>query len=282
MKSFLLILIAVLVYAQYGRPGVVATIAIPELEESSGIIASRRFPGVFWTHNDSGNDPYLYAFDRTGKSRGRWLVTGTQLLDWEDIAMGPGDMIYAGDIGDNDRDRDSIRIVQIPEPPLPKRGGIVTPFRSIQLRYPDHPHDAEAMFVHPRSGDIYIVTKARGTDKRTIVYKSSPPHSGMLRYVADIHFPQESDFALLLGRVTGAGISPDGRRVVLCDYFRGWEAVLPDSSAGFDKIWKQEWHQIDLGLRPQGEAVCYRHDGMAILTTSEGRSFPLIEVERQH
>ncbi len=36
------------------------------ITESSGLVSSQRKPGTFWTHNDSGNDPELYAFDCEG------------------------------------------------------------------------------------------------------------------------------------------------------------------------------------------------------------------------
>src|SRR5688500_11577539 len=37
--------------------------AIPE---SSGVVASRKHPGVFWTHSDSGNGPAIFAVSRDG------------------------------------------------------------------------------------------------------------------------------------------------------------------------------------------------------------------------
>ena len=40
----------------------------PAIREASGIVASRRYPGIFWVHNDSGNPPALYAVRRDGYS----------------------------------------------------------------------------------------------------------------------------------------------------------------------------------------------------------------------
>src|SRR5688500_14952074 len=40
------------------RAGTIAHFAITE---SSGLAASRRFPGVIWTHNDSSSNPFLFA-----------------------------------------------------------------------------------------------------------------------------------------------------------------------------------------------------------------------------
>jgi len=40
-----------------------ATFQSPRLIESSGVAVSHTYPGVLWTHNDSGDGPYLYATD---------------------------------------------------------------------------------------------------------------------------------------------------------------------------------------------------------------------------
>ena len=39
------------------------TIRDPRITESSGLAASRLHPGIYWTHNDSDDGPYLYAVD---------------------------------------------------------------------------------------------------------------------------------------------------------------------------------------------------------------------------
>src|SRR5437899_499106 len=54
----------------------------PAIREASGIVASRRHPGVFWVHNDSGNPPALYAVRRDGRLVREYAV-GAPNLDWE-------------------------------------------------------------------------------------------------------------------------------------------------------------------------------------------------------
>ncbi len=264
----------------YMAPQVISTVRIEGLIESSGLAASRKYPGVFWTHNDGEKIPHLYAFDRAGKKRGRVRITGAKIYDWEDIAIGPGNHIYIGDIGDNNRRRKNIVVYRVeePEPGSAKSKSA----QAIVLRYPDGPHDAESLLVHPKTGEIYIVTKARGKDTRTRVYKAraGAKSPAVLKQVAEVRLPNESPLTLLIGRATGGAISPDGTHVVLCDYFRAYEAALP-AGGGFDAVWKQRWKPIELGRRAQGEGVCYRHDGKAVLASSEGDSFPLIEVERK-
>jgi hypothetical protein len=80
--------------------------------EASGIVLSRRTPGIIWSHNDSG-EPVVFAFDTSGKPRGRVQVTGASVDDWEDLAVGPcgqGSCLFIADIGDNNRGRRQITI----------------------------------------------------------------------------------------------------------------------------------------------------------------------------
>src|ERR1700741_1476633 len=59
----------------YGPPRVLGRLDAPAVNESSGLIASRTNPGLYWTHNDSGDGPNLYALDEYGAHRGTWRVS---------------------------------------------------------------------------------------------------------------------------------------------------------------------------------------------------------------
>jgi len=75
---------------------VTGTIQDPDITESSGIVASRRFPGVFWTHNDDGGQPVLYAIGKRGQALGRVAVDGVTVKDWEDIAGSKRQPVHRG------------------------------------------------------------------------------------------------------------------------------------------------------------------------------------------
>jgi len=70
-------------------PGVkrIGFIEDPRITESSGVVASRQFPGVFWTHNDGPKSYTLFAIDRQGKSLASFQLAGAFIHDWEDIAI---------------------------------------------------------------------------------------------------------------------------------------------------------------------------------------------------
>lgn len=270
----------------YGPPSSIATIKDNSISESSGVTASRLTPGAYWTHNDSGDGPFIYAFDTSGVTLAVFRVAGAQARDWEDMASGPGprrdkQYLYLGDIGDNNGARAEIVVYRVLEPAIvkstKKKPATTAPAEAIRLRYPDGSHDAETLLVHPTSGNIYILTKV--TMANAVIYEAAAPFTAgkpiTMRRIGDIRVP-----SLFGGILTGGSISPDGRRVALCDYFQGYELVLPAGAKDFNEIWKQKVTNFDIGKREQGEAITYRLDGKALLATSEGKKAPIFQVVR--
>ncbi len=274
----------------YGPSAVLGTVTDTVIGESSGLAASRRLPGVLWTHNDSGDDPFVYCLDQQARSCGAWRVAGAEAFDWEDMAAGPGPAgggpsLYLGDIGDNLDQRSEIIVYRVPEPQPPTGAptskaspGTTPPAEVFRLRYPDGPHNAEALAVHPTTGDLYVITK----DAQSAgVYKApaplDPSKPATLARVGAVRLGTGSRGLEL---VTGADISPDGRRVALATYAQGYELELP-AGAVFDDIWAERPVPVALGARLQGESIAYRLDGRALLTTSEIVPFTLQQVERK-
>lgn len=274
----------------YGPPTKITRIKNPSIAESSGLVAARTLPGAYWTHNDSGDGPFIYAFNTRGDSLGVFRVTSANARDWEDISIGPGPQtnksyLYIGDIGDNSEARSDIVVYRVAEPDLGNTKGstkarplTTEPAEAIRLKYPDGKHDAETLLVHPTTGNLYIMTKAAFANP--VVYEAAAPLTPgktiTMKRIGEVHIP-----SIFGGAITGGSVSPDGRRVALCDYFQGYELVLPASARNFDDIWKEKMSGFDLGKREQGEAIAYRFDGNALLATSEGKQFDLIQVERR-
>ncbi|HEX7239912.1 MAG TPA: hypothetical protein VF263_06575, partial [Longimicrobiaceae bacterium] len=187
-----------------------------EVRESSGLAASRRTPGVFWTHNDSGGEPEVFAVDSTGRLLGRVRVAGAENKDWEDVAVGPcpggGSCLYLADTGDNDAKRKDVEVYRVPEPA--PADAATAPAEQIRLRYPAGARDAEAVFVMP-GGDLYLVTKGR---KHPVeVYRAPAP----LRAGASVPLVRLGSLggrAERLNMVTGASATPDGRWVAVRTY----------------------------------------------------------------
>ncbi len=192
------------------------TLQDPEIDELSGLAASRLHPGVLYGVNDSGGAAVVYAIDSTGATVGRLNLSGVKAQDWEAIAPGwdarGNPVLWIGDIGGNTRDRDQVQVYQISEPS--ELGDVDVPWQSFTLTYPDGPNDAEALLVDPDDHSLSLVSKGKGV--QGFIYH--PP------------WPLEAKGDNLLtkgqpvpGTITDGGweLSPEGApRLVLIDYWR--------------------------------------------------------------
>ena len=119
--------------ARFGSGVVSGHVKSSKLTEISGVVASRRHPGVYWTHNDSGNDPRIYGLSTTGQTLGAWQVPNAQNVDWESMTSfrdaGGRCWLVVADIGDNDRQCSDLQLYRIPEPTI---AGAVAPTAGTQ------------------------------------------------------------------------------------------------------------------------------------------------------
>lgn len=252
-----------------------ASVALPgPLHETSGAAMSRRHAGAWWSINDSGNAPEVFALDSAGRMLGRARVRGARNRDWEDMAAGPcaggaGDCLYVADVGDNDNERREVAVYRVPEPALEDDSTAAA--ERFLARYPDGPRDAEAFFVLP-DGGAYVVTK--GTREPVELYRLPLAASGtavMERVrVLDPRERQPPD------RVTGAAATADGRWIAIRTYAR-LELWRRDElfGAGRPAV------ATPLGslAEKQGEAVALGAGGRVLLTTEEsGADHPLMNV----
>ena len=213
------------VQAQLQRTG---SIEGRRMREASGVAVSRTYPGVLWTHNDSGDGPFIFAMNLEGRLLATFDVRGARARDWEDIALGPcpdmpGSCLYIADTGDNGRSRDhaSIYIVPEPDPATGTPDSIVKTERSqrVNFRYQDgRSYDVEAIAVAP-DGEITLISKGRRSGSgivefriRTEALLEDEPRAEIVSRLPIVPVRH-------LGRwVTGAAISPSGERLVVRTY----------------------------------------------------------------
>jgi hypothetical protein len=232
---------------------------LQELPEASGLAASRRTPGLLWSHNDSG-EPVVFALNATGAVKDRVRVTGAQVEDWEAIAVGScpqGSCLYIADVGDNSANRRTITVYRITEP-VP--GATRTEnAEALHATYPDGPQDAEALIVLP-SGDLFIVTK--GDTGPVALYRFRSPFkngaSVVLERVALLVPAKGTGKTSTVGsnsRITDADASPDGRWIVL----RTGNAVMFYDAREFVVGTIREVFRFDVAPlgEPQGEGVAF-------------------------
>jgi hypothetical protein len=245
-------------------------LADPQITESSGIVASAAYDDVLYTHNDSGDVARFFRINASCRTTGTFLLSGVQARDWEDISRGPGDTLWLGDIGDNNATRErGILVHQVAEPAPDTTGVVRLTATSYRLRYPDGPHDAEALLVHPRTGQVLIVTKGfAGGSVYAAPLPLSASQPNVLKEVGRVFVPE----------VTAGDISPDGSRVVLRDYTAAYEwRVSGDDVA---KALKGQPTRIPLPSAPQGEGITYSRDGRSFIVSSEGAGTAVEEVDR--
>ena len=252
-------------------PGVLrlGRIANPRITESSGVVASRQFPGMFWTHNDGGGArrQVLYGITREGASVGEFTIAGIALQDWEDLAIDDQNHLFIGDIGNNDGKRTELAVYQLDEPD-PKAGvRFLQSHRSWRLRFPGKPFDCESLFVWQDHG--YIVSKVfdnlRAQIFRFPLKDTREPLPLELVATTKIESP-----------VTGADISPDGQLLALVAKSG---AFVYRIDGDVSKVIKAKPHQTK--LRDEHiEGCCFVPDGL--LATSENRSLFLFTARAFH
>ena len=266
-------------------PGTVASDAITE---ASGIAASRAFDDVYWVHNDSGDTARCFAISGTGQTLGEFALVGRD----------------GGRLGGH---RGRVRTRRRASPPSTSATSATTrrrgarcrctgsPSRSwtrlhawrppqtlagvatLNLKYPDGPHDAEALLVDPATGDLFVVTKdlVGGVAQ---VFRAPANLAGGARP----RLTQVATVSLGAGQgVTGADMTPAGDVIALRTYFGVF--LYPRPAGASAQAFAQARARDRARLRqrdtapsePQGEALGFTRDGRGYVTLSEGVHAPL-------
>ncbi|MDH7601646.1 MAG: hypothetical protein QHI38_05810 [Armatimonadota bacterium] len=256
------------------------TLPTDELDEVSGIAASRKNPGVLWVHNDSGDSARVFAITPEGKLLGVYSLSGVEARDWEDIAVGPGpkpgeSWLYIGDIGDNNAVRPMVFIYRVAEPTVSTAQEAVraelADVEKITLKYEDGPRDAEVVMVDPQKGDLYIISKRTDRCKvyRVPSWELKAGATVTMRCVAQLPW----------GWATGGDISPDGSEILVRGYTNAGLWKRPQSG----ELWNAfegKQYIVPLEKEQQGEAICFDAQGKGYYTTSEGKRSPIYYYDR--
>jgi hypothetical protein len=245
----------------------VGVVREPALDELSGLVASRTHADVLYAHNDSGDAARFFALSTEGAPLAEFALEGAQAIDWEDLGLGPcpsGNCVFLGDIGDNDRRRADYAVYRVPEPADVRTQAV--DWDRLAFRYPDAAsRDAEALFVHPSTGRIYLITKvASGLSE---VYRfpddAKSGATAVLVFVSTLSLPLATDQP-----VTAADVAPSGRAVAVRMYNRAVEYRLPEGLS-FERIFEEAPNLVPTANEPLGEAIAYTEDGRYLVTSTE-------------
>jgi hypothetical protein len=257
----------------WGEPQAVGRVADAALTEISGVVASRTHPGIIWVHNDSGAGPVLWALDTSGATVATLELAGAEAYDWEAASLGPGpggDNLYVADTGDNLGSRPYAVLYRVPEP-AEVSGSLHAAAEALRLTYPDGPHNVEAMFVDPATGDAYLIAKVLLAPAPVYRVPAAAWESGeaVAELVATL------DVGLL--PATAADLSPDGQVLAV----RTYAAVLLFSrpvGAPLAAVFGAHPCHVPAPPEAQGEAITW--DGGGYLTIGEGSAAPIYRVSR--
>ncbi|WP_030750541.1 hypothetical protein [Streptomyces sp. NRRL F-5135] len=248
--------------ADDGKPDQSFTIKDSRITESSGLAASRKHPGVYWTHNDSDDGPYIYAVDsRTGETVATVTMSGVgEPRDVEAISLGPDGNLYVGDIGDNlNGSWDHVWIYRFPEPD--RLGDLTVRATQFTVRYADGARDAEAMMVDPKTGRVYIASKNEdGGGLYEGPERLTASGANVFRRVGEVPW------------VTDGAFSPDGTELVLRSYFSARAYDWKNGRLGADR-------RVKAPIQGQAESVTYTTDGSALMFGSEGANSGVVRVD---
>lgn len=243
------------------------------LAELSGLAASQRHPGVFWTHNDSGNAFQVFAINELGAVLATLTLTGVDekerpRLDLEDIAVGPcapdesRSCLYVADTGDNFERRQRVRILRLPEPETVADATL--PVEVLPFTYPDRPHDVESLIIEPRTGRLAVITKARDTLGEVFALEGLAPDTVVkATRLGELRAPGDVDF-----RTTAADLHESGQRLLLRTYTRVWEVRRPGATR-LEELVQGQVAEVPGPSQAQSEAISYLPGGRAYLVGSE-------------
>lgn len=186
-----------------------------EIVESSGLVKSRQFEDVFWTHNDHGDRARIFATTANGELIREVEILGAKNVDWEDIAADDAGHLYIGDFGDN-RKKHKQLVIYVVKEPNPFESDSAPVLRRIHFSFPGQndrkpkkkTFDCEALFW--ANGHLYCLTK-HPRDNITKLYRFD------LREDQDQQTLTKIAEFKIDGDVTSADASMDGRKLlVLC------------------------------------------------------------------
>ena len=248
----------------------------PNIRETSGLDTSGINEGVFYLHNDSGEEiPRVFALTREGKDLGEYVFPGLgKPHDWEDLCVGPGpeedkSYLYVASFGDNAKKRSNYAIYRAEEPLIdldqePGSRDLKGPIAAFEYRYDesDTSYNSECLLIDPATKDLYIVTKSPQRRVFRYAYPQNEDIKKTLEYICTIpEFTDEDQ------RPTGGDMTET--ELVIRTPFRAyyWEKG--------ERSWQEVFKTLGKPIASatgdtRGEAICFDHNGINLYSLPEG------------
>jgi hypothetical protein len=265
-------------------PGVEVQERAFEAGGGSGVVASKRYPGVLWAIRDRGGQARpgkpqnaLYAYKvsdgKVGTLPGGASFKAVPLpvpaRDWEDIGRDRQGNLWIADIGNNECDRTDTALLKVREPD-PAASGPAELLATYRYRFPDPPaggagRNAEAMFL---VDDVpYLIDKA----EQSTLYRFPE-----LDPAGTVTLEKVGVLAGGVGNLSGADLSADRSRLAVDTHTTLYVYQASDPSADgpdlvADLIGRPPAWTVQLADRANVEGVAFAWDSHDLNLLAENR-----------
>jgi len=262
------------------------TLHNPDITELSGIARSSQLDGVYWGHNDSGDLPRVFAFDRMGRNLGSLDLFPAAAADWEDMASytkNDQGYLVLGDVGDNEAIRPFINLYVVAEPATaPPFSGTLAVQSALTVLYPDGARDCEGVAVDAEEGAIYLLSKRDPLPRLYRVPLDSAPllpiTAEFVGEVGSLPLPEsgqrEPAGSITNVSPTGFAFSADGRYALIVTLEHTYRYRREPGQSWLDAL-NSAPIQIAVPDYRQIEAGDFVGNGPALLIGSEGEPAPM-------
>ena len=273
---------------RWSAPEYAGVLADPDLDEVSGLAASRAHPGIYWAQNDSGNPAKLMAIKTDGSRVATMTLTGAENVDWEDLDafdLNGKHYLMVADTGDNGGIRKQLTLYVVEEPAKLRDGGTLKPAWVINFKWPDGARDCEATAVDAANGEVLLISKKRVPPELFRVPLRPNNHelqtAELLATLSDISQPSQEElkknpvYGRYRSQITAADLSTNGRVLAVLNY-HSVHLYVRNAGQDWAQVMKTVPGQLELPWLPQAEGIAFSPDGRSLLIGSEQRPSPLI------
>ncbi|HMP98407.1 MAG TPA: hypothetical protein PKC24_01410 [Cyclobacteriaceae bacterium] len=230
--------------------------------ESSGF-AHANEKGLFWTHADSGNKPWLYKIDMYGGLVDTLQLNFLKNIDWEDLAADDEGYIYIGDFGNNANARKNLVIHKISQQGE-YLGAIYFDYAD-QSEFPPAKKqmnfDCEAFFW--ADGELHLFSKNRGD--KCVKHYAIPDAPGY--YTIS---PRSSIY--LRAAITAADYHAESERFALFGYGK----IYLFDFVGTEKIFEAPYGKVKFKRGGTAEALLYIDSNSLLLGNERGKLWQIM------
>ncbi len=212
---------------------------------------------IVWTIQDAGNSNNLFGLNEKGHIIRNIDISNTKNIDWEDLTSDSECNIYIGDFGNNNKKRETFRILKVRHDDLVKTDAIA---EVIEFTLPKkvESKDFEAFFLFKNS--FYLISKENKKFSVFIVPNTIGKHQAKFRSSYNLEGKNN--------KITSADISNDCKTIVLLNHDKLWKI----SNYLNDDFFSGDIEKLSFKHDTQKEGICFKTNSKVLLTDERNGS----------